>query len=327
MPRCIFIALLWFTGLALTAAPATYPPSTTTASPVSTLLVTWHDATRDRDVPAKIYYPSAPATPNATAACPVIIFSHGLGGSREGYSYVGEYWAAHGYISVHLQHLGSDEAVWKDTLRPMKALRTAVKDPANARNRPRDVSFALDQLTALNANAQSPLHARLDLNRIGLAGHSFGAYTTLATVTPGHPVGGYDPRIKAAIAMSTPSPKTPNAYAAIKIPVYHLTGTKDTDMAGGAKDAKDRRIPYDQTKSAPACLVTFDGADHMVFSGPNSRRKPTTSDLRFHDLIQRSTLAFWDAELKGDQAARTWLHNGDFATTLGKDGIFEQKGW
>ncbi|CAM3116313.1 alpha/beta hydrolase family protein [Rariglobus hedericola] len=313
------IAIFCLIGILPLSAAPNYPADTRVA-PVKTLLLNWHDSARNRDVPAKIYYPA-----NTTSPCPVIIFSHGLGGSREGYGYLGDYWAAHGYISVHLQHPGSDEAVWKDSKRPMKDLRRAAADPDNARNRPRDVSFALDQLTALNAGTASPLHARLDLNRIGLAGHSFGSFTTLATITPAHPIGGYDPRIKAAIAMSTPAPRRDDLYAAIKIPVYHLTGTADTDQAGSVKNAKDRRIPYDQTHSAPACLLTFEGGDHMVFSGPTARQKPDARDLRFHDFIERSTLAFWDAELKGSQSARTWLHDGNFAATLGHYGVFEQK--
>jgi len=39
-----------------------------------------HDATRNRDVPVRIYVPENHSQPS-----PVIIFSHGLGGSREGY--------------------------------------------------------------------------------------------------------------------------------------------------------------------------------------------------------------------------------------------------
>ena len=58
-----------------------------------------------------------PAT-NA-APCPVIIFSHGLGGSRDGYEYLGRHWASHGYVSVHSTHIGSDTSALKGTLRPL----------------------------------------------------------------------------------------------------------------------------------------------------------------------------------------------------------------
>jgi len=71
----------------------------------------WVDSSRNnRVVPVKIYYPES----DEGKSWPMIIFSHGLGGTREGYAYLGEYWAKNGFISVHLQHAGSDDAVWKD---------------------------------------------------------------------------------------------------------------------------------------------------------------------------------------------------------------------
>ncbi|HTJ77637.1 MAG TPA: hypothetical protein VL357_01450 [Rariglobus sp.] len=290
------------------------------ASPkISTYETEWRDPARNnRVVPVKIYYPADTTTP-----CPVILFSHGLGGSREGYSYLGEYWAAHGYVSVHLQHAGSDEAVWKDSPHPMQAMISAVSNPSNARNRPRDVSFVLDRLTACASDDSFPLHGRLDLAHVGLAGHSFGAYTTLATITPDHPAGGYDPRFKAAIAMSAPKPRLPDAYAGIRIPVFHMTGTEDVDPMGGASDPKDRRIPYDQARAAPACLLTFKGGDHMVFSGRLTKKRST--DAPFQALVCSGSLAFWDATLKGDAKAKQWLEGGAFAQALGALGTFEQK--
>src|ERR1700712_4732620 len=64
---------------------------------VGNLEQVWHDAARNRDVPVKIYYPKTDAG-KESGRSPVIIFSHGLGGSREGYSYLGEHWASCGYI-------------------------------------------------------------------------------------------------------------------------------------------------------------------------------------------------------------------------------------
>jgi predicted dienelactone hydrolase len=77
----------------------------------------WYDQKRQRNIPVKIYYPKT-----GGGLFPVIVFSHGLGGSREGYEYLGQYWASHGYVSVHLQHLGSDTAVWQHAERPMRAM-------------------------------------------------------------------------------------------------------------------------------------------------------------------------------------------------------------
>jgi len=75
------------------------------ASSVLTKREIWHDAARSRDLPVKLYFPIEGAGP-----FPVIIFSHGVGGSREAFTYLGETWASHGYVAVFLQHPGTDEA-------------------------------------------------------------------------------------------------------------------------------------------------------------------------------------------------------------------------
>ena len=93
---------------------------------VETACYDWQDKPRQREVPVKIYFPKTGDGP-----FPVIIFSHGLGGSRDGYEYLGRHWASHGYVSVHLQHKGSDTAVWKDQAKPMEAMRQAIKDLRN----------------------------------------------------------------------------------------------------------------------------------------------------------------------------------------------------
>jgi predicted dienelactone hydrolase len=164
----------------------------------------WKDAARVRDVPVKIYYPETGKGP-----FPVIVFSHGLGGSRDGYEYLGRYWAGHGYVSVHLQHLGSDTGAWKGKLRPMAEMKKAAADPRNAFDRVLDVRFAIDQLERLNRDDKQ-FTGRLDLAHLGMAGHSFGAWTTLAVVgqrsagSLGNKTSFLDPRIKAAIPMSAP---------------------------------------------------------------------------------------------------------------------------
>lgn len=139
---------------------------------VEMLDLDWKDDKRDRDVPVRLY------VPKGAGPFPVIVFSHGLGGSRQGYAYLGRHWASHGYVCVHIQHKGSDDAVWKGSKQPMADMRKAARDPANIVNRPLDVRFTIDQLVKLNKEGK--LKGRLDLEKIGMAGHSFGDYTTLA---------------------------------------------------------------------------------------------------------------------------------------------------
>lgn len=315
--------------LALTAFSVETPGSYVPPKPspdIAVIRQIWHDAKRDRDVPVKIYYPK-----DGAGRLPVIIYSHGLGGSREGYEYLGVHWAGCGYISVHLQHAGSDDAVWKgkDPTEITKALTAAAMNLKNAAERPRDVSFAIDRLTELDGAAGFPLKGRLDLQRIGVSGHSFGGFTSMAIA--GQDFGSIrmgDPRVKAVIQMSAPVAKPfqrQYAYAKITIPVFHMTGTRDDSPIGETK-ASERRIPYELMNAAETCLLVFKDGDHMVFSG---RIRPDESaeaqDAVFHRLICAGSTAFWDAWLKGNTAAHTWLMDGGFEHLLGAQGTFEKK--
>jgi predicted dienelactone hydrolase len=318
--RLVLILFLALSPIAerFAAAAAQY-----TNYPVEILRDNWHDAKRDRDVPVKIYFPKSGDGP-----FPVIIFSHGLGGSREHYEYLGQFWAAHGYVSVHVQHAGSDSNVWQG--RPMNEampdMRKAV-NLENAVNRPKDIAFAIDRLEKLNAENPALKH-RLDLSRVGAAGHSFGAFTTLAVagevfVSPRGDISFADSRVKAAIAMSSPVPSNPatydEAFSKIKIPCFHMTGTEDFSPIGDTRP-EQRRIPFDHISGADEFLLTFKGGDHMVFSG----RSANASEEQFKKLICESSLAFWEAYLKGDAAAKKWLAM-DFRGTLGAYGTFEEK--
>jgi len=68
----------------------------------------WVDEARRRPVPVRLYLPNQDPSKQA----PLVVFSHGLGGSRNGYSYFGSYLAQHGVASLHLQHVGSDRSLW-----------------------------------------------------------------------------------------------------------------------------------------------------------------------------------------------------------------------
>ena len=300
-----------------------------TDAPTNAVAVTraeWRDAKRDRVVPVKIYSPQSGAGP-----FPVIIFSHGLGGTREGYEYLGQCWASHGYVSVHLQHAGSDDAVWKDagSGKRMSAMQRAAAQPRNAIDRAQDVTFALDQLTQLKAN-DATWRGKLDLARVGVAGHSFGAYTTLAAagaVYSGRATATLaDPRVKAAIPMSAPVPANKNrlddAYAGVKIPCLHMTGTEDNSPIGDTK-AEERRLPFDHCRNSDQFLITFTGGDHAIFGG-RERKLGGGKDAEFQRLISQSSLSFWDAYLRADANAKEWLTT-KCQDALGAEGVLEVK--
>ncbi|MEM9702346.1 MAG: dienelactone hydrolase, partial [Planctomycetota bacterium] len=157
--------------------PAAYDPTTapTTAAESKPIDLEVRDADRGRTIPIRVRLPPR-ADGDAVEPAPVLLFSHGLGGSRESGAYLAERWSARGYVCVNLQHPGSDEAVWKE-VRPFRRL-AALKQAASAKNyllRVQDVPVVLDQLEAWNRDEAHPLSGRLDLTRIGMSGHSFGA--------------------------------------------------------------------------------------------------------------------------------------------------------
>jgi len=294
---------------------------------VEVMRVEWRDAVRERAVPAKLYYPSDDPGP-----FPVVIFSHGLGGTREGYEYLGRHWASHGYVSVHLQHPGSDDAVWRGQPDPMRSMRKAIRDVRNSVNRPLDVSFALDKLEEMN-RTEGPLAARLDMARVGVAGHSYGAYTALAVA--GQVFGGPggrrfsfgDPRVKAVIAMSAPAPRRhvpyEEAFGGIRVPCMHMTGTRDTSPVVPETTPEDRQIPFRYSRGADGYLVIFTDGDHMIFAGRRGRIGDGSRDARFHELIRMTTTAFWEAYLREDDRALRWLADGRLRAALGEDATAE----
>ena len=208
-------------------------------------------------MPVKIYLPKTGQGP-----LPIVIFSHGLGGTREGYEYLGRHWASHGYVSVHLQHQAATTRCGR--ARPGLWTRSASRSRVRRRrptsiNRPADVKFAIDRLEKLNRQP-GPLKGRLDLKRIGMAGHSFGAYTTLAVagevfVLPlGREVSMADPRDQGRHRHEFAGPAQPaqrqKAFRQIKIPCLHMTGTEDDSPVGDTKK-EERRLPFDLSGDAP----------------------------------------------------------------------------
>lgn len=128
------------------------------------------DSTRNRSFYVDIYSPRNPPA----AKLPVIVFSHGLASRPEDYSDAIRQLASHGYVVAAPQHPGSD-AIWLKEM--LRGLHKDIFDINEFSNRPKDISFVIDELERRNAGR---FNGKLDLTRVALAGHSFGGYTVLA---------------------------------------------------------------------------------------------------------------------------------------------------
>ena len=310
---------------ACTAADAA-PAAAAASAPVAVSRLDWRDARRNRTVPVLIRRP-----PGADArAAPLVLLSHGLGGTREGLAYLGEALAAAGYVAVHLQHHGSDDAIWRGAADMRGAMGSAAMNPAAAVARLGDVTFALDHILA---GAEPLLRGQVDPAAIAVAGHSYGAWTVSHVLGERLPLGGWgldlpDRRLRAGIELS-PIPPLPIpvfgvpasvAYGGITAPILHMTGTQDRGM--GAPDWRARTVGY-QTAAAPAVLAVLDGAAHASFAG-EAEIGGHWNDPTYQPRIARTCRLFLDAVLRRDMSARAALLAGD---GLGARDTIESKGF
>lgn len=259
----------------------------------------------ERVLPLLIYLPET------DAQVPVLLFSHGLGGSRTGSAYLGRHWAARGYAAVFVQHPGSDDSVWRDAppaQREAAMMRAA--SPENFLHRVHDIPVVLDALSRWNAERGQTLFGQLDLTRVGMSGHSFGAVTTQAV--SGQGVAGTTPyadvRIKAAIAFSPSPPRrgdAETAFSGVTIPWMLMTGTRDAAAIGGVTPAMRLQV-YPALPAGGKYELVLDGAAHSAFTGRETRGAEARNPNHHRAILALST-AFWDTWLKGDDAARRWL--------------------
>ncbi len=268
------------------------------------------DEARSREIPVRVYLPAD------SKAAPVVIFSHGLGGSRNNNPYLGNHWSARGYVVVFIQHHGSDETVWRDE--PVLQRMAALKQAANLQNtllRFQDVKVVLDQLTAWQKTEGSPLKGRLDLDKVGMTGHSFGAVTTQGVSGQRTPRGEspfLEKRIKAALPMSPSAPRLGDpkqAFAGVTIPWLLMTGTRDGSPIGEITP-ESRLEVFPALPAGQKYELVLHDAEHSAFGdrnlpGENGKRNPN-----HHRVILALSTAFWDAYLKQDAAAKQWL-DGD----------------
>jgi dienelactone hydrolase len=272
----------------------------------------WVDARRDRRVPVRLYLPAAePAGP-----LPLMVFSHGIGGSRANYSYLGRHWSSNGVASLHVQHVGSDHALWGgNPLAVMSRLRQAASE-AEATQRAHDLRFALDRLLGTDGPVPG---LEIDTRRIAAAGHSYGANTALLAIgarvqRQGQWRGFQDERISAAVILSAPpfygEPDLAAILSPVTVPTLHVTTMEDIiRIPGMVSGVADRVAVFDAMPDHSKALVMYQGGSHSIFTdragpgGPllNQQIKAATRELSLA-FVQRSfgqdatALQRWDRD-------------------------------
>ncbi|HYW74556.1 MAG TPA: hypothetical protein VE961_26260 [Pyrinomonadaceae bacterium] len=294
-----------------------------------TIDTTIHDLQRKKDLPIRVI------APKSGGPFPVIVFSHGAGGSGKNYFALTGFWASHGYILIQPTH--------NDSL----ALRheKGEEQPANARelieeyrfnyedwiNRVRDLTLVMDSLSDLQRRFPE-LKGKLDRDRIGVGGHSYGAFTTqmIGGVTldiPGQAKRQNfgDPRPRALLLLSAQGKNqnglTETSWQTLTRPTMTMSGTKDSGLMGQL--ANWRKDPFTYAPPPDKYLVWIDGAFHMSFTGAlaepqaaqGSRRglaaqlTQGTDQKAVFDYVKVASIAFWDAYLKHEPKAKDYLQS------------------
>ncbi|WP_017293716.1 alpha/beta hydrolase [Geminocystis herdmanii] len=128
------------------------------------------DTSRNRKFYVDVYVPQGVSRDKI----PVIVFSHGLSSRPEDFADPLNHLASYGYVVAAPQHIGSDIIYLKEMF---EGYHKNIFDRDEFINRPKDISFVIDELERRNP---TEFKGRLDLQNVGMAGHSFGGYTALA---------------------------------------------------------------------------------------------------------------------------------------------------
>lgn len=249
---------------------------------------------------------------------PLLIFSHGNGGFRHQNVFQVDHLASHGYIVASADHTGNAR------LAPLPSGAVGYNRDGRgqaAEDRPRDVRFLIDWFLRQSRDGASWLHGRIDSERIGVLGHSFGGYTACRAAID-------DPRVKAIIPMTVALAGTDAGPA--KVPTMVFLGKHDRTIRAVGNFAS--RGYYSGCK-AEKYLVTFNRGGHFTFCDmavldPNhgdgiGRGKGLDGiEMDFipvplaKEIINSYTLAFFDRYLRQSDRAAAFLSRNHYTEDM-----------
>ena len=113
---------------------------------------------------------------NLNQPAPVVLISHGFGSVRQNFTSLAEHLASYGFIVAVPEHIGSNLRYREELL---KGDLSSALSPVEYIDRPRDISFIIDQLE--NLVAEDPQWSKVvNLEQIGVIGDSLGGTTVLS---------------------------------------------------------------------------------------------------------------------------------------------------
>ncbi|MFA6046117.1 MAG: hypothetical protein WC718_14125, partial [Phycisphaerales bacterium] len=303
--------------------------------------LTLQDAARNKDLRVKVRVPKPRTQGKENATYPMLVFSHGLGGSKDAFGDLCDHLCSWGYVVVCPSHADSiverkrsGEKVSRDNAFDIKQM-----DPKGRLNRVLDCKFILDSIPTLEEKISGLKgedgKGKIDLNRLAMAGHSAGAYT--AEVLGGMKIAQIgalkeqtlvEPRFKAVVVISGSGVNKlgikESAWNDVKNPWLVITGSQDFASIS-SETPETRKHPFKYAKGTekggpPAYLLFIEGATHSSYGGKETssklREKPTTDIKVIQNCVASSVLAFLDGYVKGEKAGTQYLAKGEGIATL-----------
>jgi predicted dienelactone hydrolase len=292
------------------------------ASTPKVITAAWRPEGFSREIPVKVFLPDA-ARWGGDGPRPMLVFSHGGGGTREGFDEMAPAFVEAGYVVVVPQHESSDRSVLLTG-----GLKETISDPAVLRERPLEITAVINE--ALRRSASERWAVRPDDTRIAVMGHSFGAYTAMAVggmtvdLTPGEQdVSFLDDRVGLVIALSPQGTGqmgiSSNAWDGVSVAVLMITGTRDEGFEEG-QDPAWRREGFESLSSReeapPVYLAVVQDADHLDFAMRERRRGGRSRDAAL-EAVRVLSLEACRAFLEDDAEALLRLEEGAYERESG----------
>ena len=284
--------------------------SSTTGEPRYLNTVIWYPADASAGSLARDRQLAAPpdAVPDGSGAPhPVILWSHGSPGEPWNSTFFTTHLASAGFVVIAPAHLGNtSDTCPVPCMLSNPAWVLAVAD--SAANRPDDLSFVLDQALLLSRSADAVLGGLLDGDRVGMAGHSAGGATALATVAQ-------DSRVLAGVALAPGAGMRPMSQLAaaaaplLTLPMMVMGGMLDDQVSFPQMQAWfDEMNPTHKDN----LFVTFRRGGHFNFAdlclaGRAGCRSGDLPQADAHVRINRWATAFLLRYVAGDESGAASL--------------------
>jgi len=193
----------------------------------------------------------------------------------------------------------------------------------------KDVSVVIDQLEKWNMVKEHELYNRLNLEKIGMSGHSFGAVTTQAVSGQNFRISAIeaDQRIKASVLLSPNIPKMVSettAFESVKIPWLIMTGTHDNSIINDS-DAASRLKVFPALPKGDKYELVLNKAEHSAFNDKGLPNDKLPRNPNHHKSILAISTAFFFLFLLENKEAKDWLNSDAVKLLLEKEDRWQKK--